>query len=112
MTPSLFVLDRGLGRPARLHRALYGSESSVVRRLSGNGAHEAMGRRAIACFDAAMDDAGVGDPRLRQALHDDVAWTTHRTMGAYPHGADDVPDDLRLPRWSWDGLQQSSNRLA
>src|SRR5215510_6958102 len=32
----------------------YGSESSVVRMHSGNGPHEEMDRRAIACFDQAM----------------------------------------------------------
>ncbi|HET9124674.1 MAG TPA: hypothetical protein VFN65_07305, partial [Solirubrobacteraceae bacterium] len=35
----------------------YGDESSVVRRHSGNGPHEEMNERAIACFDAALGDA-------------------------------------------------------
>jgi hypothetical protein len=26
-------------------------------------------------------------------------------MAAYEDSADDVPDGLPLPRWSWDGLQ-------
>jgi len=36
----------------------YGSETSVVRIHSGNGIHEEMDRRAIACFDLALDDVG------------------------------------------------------
>lgn len=82
----------------------YGDESSVVRMHSGNGAHEEMDRRAIACFDRALDDVGLVDP-LRRVLHDYFAWTTTTTMSAYPRDADDVPSDLRIPRWSWHGLE-------
>ena len=45
----------------------YGDESSVVRMHSGNGPHEDMDRRAIACFDQAMDDVEITDPVLRCA---------------------------------------------
>lgn len=83
----------------------YGSESSVVRMHSGNGLHEEMDRRAIDCFDRAMDDVEVADPLLRCVLHDYFAWATTTAMSAYPDGPEDVPGDLRIPRWSWDGLQ-------
>ena len=83
----------------------YGTESSVVRMHSGNGPHEEMDRRAIECFDRAMDDVELADPLLRSALHDYFAWATETTMSSYPDGKDLVPDDLRIPRWSWDGLQ-------
>jgi hemoglobin len=83
----------------------YGSESSVVRMHSGNGPHEEMDRRAIECFDLAMDDVGIIDPLLRRVLHDYFAWATTTTMAAYPDDADDVPEDLQIPHWSWDGLQ-------
>ena len=83
----------------------YGSESSVVRIHSGNGRHEEMDRRAIECFDRAMDDIGLTDSLLRRVLHDYFAWATTTTMAAYPEGAEDVPDDLPLPHWSWDGLE-------
>ena len=83
----------------------YGSESSVVRIHSGNGIHEEMDRRAIACFDQALVDAGLAaDDRLRQVLHDYFAWATTTTMSRYHHSADDVPDGLVIPRWSWEGL--------
>jgi hemoglobin len=48
----------------------YGNESSVVRIHSGNGIHEEMDRRAIECFDRAMDDVGVTGPLLSRVLHD------------------------------------------
>ncbi len=82
-----------------------GSESSVVRIHSGNGPHDEMDRRAIECFDRAMDDIGITDSPLRRVLHEYFAWATTTTMSAYHEDADDVPDDLIIPRWSWDGLQ-------
>jgi hemoglobin len=84
----------------------YGNESSVVRMHSGNGPHEDMDRRAIECFDRAMADVGIFDPQLRRVLHDYFAWATTTTMSAYHEGADDVPDDLLIPHWSWEGRQE------
>jgi len=83
----------------------YGDETSVVRLHSGNGRHEEMDRRAIASFDAALDDVGlsVREP-LRQALHDYFAWATTTSMARYPDSPGDVPDGLAIPRWSWEGL--------
>jgi hemoglobin len=93
-----------LGGPATFSSA-YGDETSVVRIHSGNGQHEEMDRRAIACFDQALEDVGVaGDERLRSVLHDYFAWATITTMARYHRSADDVPDGLQIPRWSWDGL--------
>ena len=84
----------------------YGDETSVVRMHSGNGVHEEMDRRAIACFDQALADAGLADdPRLRQVLHDYFAWPLPSRWPATPTPADDVPDDLAIPRWSWDRLE-------
>ena len=62
-------------------------------------------RRAIACFEVALDDVGLtaGEP-LHQVLHDYFAWATTNTM-AYEESADDVPNGLAIPRWSWDGRQ-------
>lgn len=82
----------------------YGDETSVVRIHSGNGPHEEMDERAIACFDQALADAGLaGDDRLRRVLHDYFAWATRTTMARYHDSADDVPEGLALPHWSWDG---------
>jgi len=84
----------------------YGDETSVVRIHSGNGPHEEMDRRAIACFDQALTDVGISDDStLRAVLHDYFAWATTTTMSRYHRSADDVPDVQRIPHWSWDGLQ-------
>jgi hemoglobin len=93
-----------LGGPTR-YSAAYGDETSVVRIHSGNGPHEEMDSRAIACFDQALVDAGLaGDDRLRQVLYDYFAWATTTTMSRYHGSAGDVPDGLSIPHWSWDGL--------
>ena len=93
-----------LGGPA-LYSEAYGDESAVVRMHSGNGSHEEMDERAVACFDQALSDADVRDEPLRTVLHDYFAWATTTSMAQYPGSADDVPDGLVVPRWSWDGLQ-------
>ena len=95
-----------LGGPP-LYSDAYGDETSVVRIHSGNGAHEEMDRRAIACFDQALADTGLAtDDRLRQVLYHYFAWATTTTMARYHRSADDVPDGLAIARWSWDGLQK------
>jgi hemoglobin len=94
-----------LGGPAA-YCGTCGDETFVVRLHSGNGPHEEMDRRAIECFDLAMQDIGL-DPAgpLRQALHDYFAWATTTTMSRYHGSADEVPEGMSIPRWSWDGLQ-------
>ena len=47
-----------LGGPA-LYTGRFGDETSVVRMHSGNGMHDEMDRRAIACFDQALDRIGI-----------------------------------------------------
>jgi len=93
------------GRPP-VYSEQYGGESTVVGMHSGNGLHEEMDRRAIQCFDQAMQDVGLADPHLRRVLHDYFAWATTTTMAAYPDKADAVPAGLQIPRWTWDGLQK------
>lgn len=71
----------------------------------GNGPHQEMDRRGVACFDRALVDVGLAiEYRLRQLLHDYFAWTTVTMMSRYHRAAEDVPDGLYIPRWSWDGL--------
>jgi hemoglobin len=94
-----------LGGPT-VYSDAYGDETSVVRIHSGHGLHEEMDRRAIACFDQALQDVGLAaDEPLRQVLHDYFAWATTTTMARYHESADDVPEGLSIPRWSWDGLR-------
>jgi truncated hemoglobin YjbI len=54
-----------LGGPP-MYSQRYGDETSVVRIHSGNGSHEEMDRRAIACFDQA---APAGAARLLRLGH-------------------------------------------
>jgi len=93
-----------LGGP-QTYTELYGDETSVLRIHSGHGPHEDMDQRAITCFDHALEDVAFTDEPLRQVLHDYFAWATTTTMSAYHHSADDVPECLNIPRWSWNGLQ-------
>ena len=95
-----------LGGPAKYSDS-FGDETSVVKIHSGNGEHDEMNRRAIACFDLALADVGLAkNDALRQALHDYFAWATTTTMYRYHRSADDVPAGLTIPRWSWHGLQK------
>lgn len=93
-----------LGGP-RIYSARYGDETSVVRMHSGNGPHEEMDRRAVACFDQALSDIGFGSgDRCAQVLHEYFAWATTTTMSRYHDSAADVPAGLTIPHWSWTGL--------
>lgn len=92
------------GPPA--YTAAFGTESSVVRMHSGNGEHDDMDARAIDCFAKALDDIGPIEPELRRTLLEYFTWTTTTTMAAYPRSRHDVPEGLRVPRWSWTGLEE------
>ncbi|MGH8319221.1 MAG: group II truncated hemoglobin [Steroidobacteraceae bacterium] len=94
-----------LGGPSTYSES-YGDGTTVVRMHSGNGEHDEMDRRAVACFDQALVDVGLArDTVLRQVLHDYFSWATTTTMARYHQSADDVPRGLGIPHWSWDGLQ-------
>jgi truncated hemoglobin YjbI len=82
-----------------------GDYSHVVRAHSGNGPHEQMDGRAVAAFVLALDDVGVSsDPRLRFQL---IAWFTWATAMLNHRWStpDDVPSDLPLPSWDWNGTE-------
>lgn len=98
--------SEALGGPAA-YSGTHGDESAVVRMHSGNGPHEEMDRRAIACFDDALTDVGILDDPLRRTLHDYFAWSTTHSLTRYHRSKDDVPEGLAVPRWSWDGLVTS-----
>lgn len=93
-----------LGGPPSYSSA-HGDESHVVRLHSGMGPHEEMDSKAIACFDQALADVGLGkEDKITQVLHDYFAWATTHSMSRYPRSADDVPDGMPVPQWSWEGL--------
>jgi len=91
-----------LGGPSDYTNAI-GDEAFVVRLHSGNGEHQDMDERAQTCFALALDDAGLpNEDLLRATLKAYFRWATD-AMAAYPNSPADVPIELSLPRWSWDG---------
>jgi hemoglobin len=92
-----------LGGPA-MYSDQYGDETAVVRIHSGNGPHDEMDRRAILCFEQALADVGLVDEPVARVVRDYFAWATTTTMARYHDSADDVPDGLAIPHWSWNGL--------
>lgn len=92
-----------LGGPATYSESL-GDESYVVRLHSGKGDMGDLGRRFVACFVAAADDAGLpADAEFRAALRAYMEWAVTDVL-QYETDAADVPRDLVVPRWSWEGL--------
>jgi hypothetical protein len=65
-TPGGSPLLGGGARGPRAYSGSLGDETVVSALHAGNGEHEDMDRRAIACFDQAVEDAGLGaDDALR-----------------------------------------------
>jgi hemoglobin len=100
-----------LGGPTDYSAGL-GDESTVVRMHSGNGEHDEMDERAQTCFALALDDAGFPeDPELRATLRAYFRWATGQ-LATHPDSADDVPEGLVIPLWSWDGPQRGEDALG
>jgi truncated hemoglobin YjbI len=93
-----------LGGPATYTQSI-GDYSGVVRMHTGNGLHEQMDGRAVAAFMLALDDANIpADPNLRFQL---IAWFTWATamLNHRWKAPEEVPRDLPLPAWGWDGTE-------
>jgi hemoglobin len=91
-----------LGGPPDYTSAM-GDHSSVLRMHSGEGEHVEMDERAQVCFAQALDDARLpDDERLRTTLTAWFRWAT-ADMASHPDSADEVPEGLPLPTYSWDG---------
>ena len=85
------------------------SHAHVVALHSGNGPHDEMDARAIACFELAMDDAGLpDDDRLRDTLTLWFTWATETINHEYESPMA-VPADLAMPIWTWDGPPRPSS---
>jgi hemoglobin len=64
-----------------------------------------LGRRFLACFLRAMDDAGLPtDAAFRQAMGAYMQWAVADVLTETP---DDLAGRTAMPHWSWDGLQPS-----
>jgi hemoglobin len=81
-----------------------GDDSFVLRLHAGNGDMSDLGRRFVACFVAAADDARLpDDPEFRAVIRAYMEWAVDQVlMYESPDAA--IPSDLSLPRWGWDGL--------
>jgi hemoglobin len=82
-----------------------GDQSSLQQMHAGNGDMTDLGRRFVACFVQAADDAGLpSDPAFRAALRAYMEWAVADVLVYSPQGAS-VPSGLPMPHWSWGGLQ-------
>lgn len=89
-----------LGGPPRYSQSC-STQSAMLHLHAGNGDMSDLGRRFVACFVAAADDAGLpADPAFRAALRAYMEWAVDDVL-AYGDAA--VPDGVAMPRWSWDG---------
>jgi hemoglobin len=97
-----------LGGPPRYSPASDG-ESGMLTIHAGMQADDDLATRFVACFTEAIDDAGLPeDPELRSALLAYMRWATAAVHVYNPKGST-VPADLRVPRWSWDGLDDGGS---
>lgn len=82
-----------------------GDHSGVLRMHAGNGDMDDLGRRFVACFVAAMDDAGLPkDHEFRAALGSYMEWAVAE-VNAHPDTDESVTSGLPMPHWTWGGLQ-------
>ena len=82
-----------------------GDQAGLLRMHAGNGEMGDLGRRFVACFVAAADDAGLpADPEFRDALRAYMEWAVDDVLAYSPRDAV-VPAGTAMPRWSWSGLQ-------
>jgi len=96
-----------LGGPPRFSHEC-GDQSAVLRMHAHNGDMSDLGRRFVACFVAAADDAGLPtDPEFRAALRAYMEWAVADVLVYSPVDAV-VPAGRPMPHWSWDGLQPST----
>lgn len=93
-----------LGGPPRF--SLECSDQTAMLYLhSRTEADDDLARRFVECFVNAIDDAALpADPEFRAALRSYMEWATKDVNRYAPRDAI-VPTGMKLPRWSWDGLE-------
>lgn len=94
------------GGPSSYTR-LHGGQSAMLDIHAGKGG-ESLGPAFVDCFVRALDDAELpADPDFRAAMRSYIEWATN-DVNAYAPAGSVVPRGHAIPRWSWDGLQESS----
>jgi len=77
----------------------FGDESGVLLMHAGNGPMDDLGDRFVACFVAAMDDAGLpADPDFRASMAEYMRWAVDNVLRYAPVDAV-VPSGTAMPRW-------------
>jgi hemoglobin len=95
-----------MGGPSAYSREC-ADQSALVHLHAGMGDMTDLGRRFVDCFVSAADDVGLpADPAFRAALRAYMQWAVGEVALSHPHDTN-VPPDLPVPRWSWDGLQSA-----
>jgi len=90
-----------------IYSSSYGGHSAMLtlHANAGGDVDADLGDRFLACFDQAMDDAGLpDDAELRSALHSYMRWATREVMSYAPDDSA-VERDLPMPRWGWEGQE-------
>jgi hemoglobin len=83
----------------------FGDHSAMLGIHAGQGATSDFGPRFVACFVQAADDAGLpADAALRACLRNYMEWATAE-VDTYSAPGSQVPANLPLPRWDWNGLE-------
>lgn len=91
-----------LGGPSAFSESC-GGHSAMLHIHAGMEAEDELGARFVACFVAALDDAGLPqDPEFRAAMRAYMEWAVDEVMGYSPRDSV-VPAELATPRWTWDG---------
>ena len=91
-----------LGGPKTFTESM-ADQTHVVRIHAGNGEHEEMDAAAELTFAVAMDEVGVAK-EIRPVLE---AYFHHANliMSSYPDSPDQVPQELPMLYWSWEGQE-------
>jgi hemoglobin len=80
-----------------------GGHSVMLAMHASTGADADFPARFVACFDLAVDDAGLPkDATFRRVLHDYMVAATTEVDHYSPMGSV-APEGLPFPHWSWDG---------
>lgn len=81
-----------------------GDQAMVLHMHAGNGDLTNLGRRFVACFVQAADDAGLpDDPEFRASLRAYMQWAVDEVVLSYGSPGEQVPESAPMPHWGWDG---------
>jgi hemoglobin len=80
-----------------------GGHSAMLLVHAGTDAEEDMANRFVACFDLAVEDAGMSyDLEFRQLLHEFMVTAAREVYSISPSGSVVAPN-TPMPHWSWNG---------